>query len=300
MGNGANPVDLLSFSHGDEPLSFPQGICVCWLLLRNTGSPGLSTEHGPLISPQLISPQLISPQNCHPERRRSRSRRTCRSFAFTLLLVPFLLGTHLSAQTLALTAPPSAAPAPTPPTISSPNPTHTFHDPAYLLSFDYPANWTFAHADHEISTFHLDARSAVRRTLMRAVVAMPENPFPASTFSGAYVYFSVTPRTSAASCAKQAAIQPEAKPAPSTKPVPIHIADIPFTHGHDEQREICIVQRDEIYTTRHRGSCYRFDLAINNFCGGEVSGVKDITPGELDQVRARLTSIVNTLRFDPK
>jgi hypothetical protein len=198
----------------------------------------------------------------------------------TALIVPFCLcASLLLAQTTAQTAPA----------------TRTFHDPTWHMSFDYPANWTFSHTDREISTFHLDARSARKSTTMRAVVAMPENPFPASTFSGAYVYFSVTPHASVASCAQQAAATPYGKPAHVTR-----IADISFAHGHDEQKAICIVQRDEIYTTLHRGACYRFDLAINNFCGGEVSGVKDITPEELDQVRARLASILSTIRFDPK
>ena len=182
-----------------------------------------------------------------------------------------------------------------------PPPTHTFHDPTYHLSFDYPANWTFSHADGEISTFHLDARSALPKTILRAVVASPENPFPASTFSGAYVYFSVTPHSSASACARQARSTSIVKNAPQVKPgEKTQIARIPFTHGHDEQKDICITQRDEIYTTYRRGACYRFDLSINNFCGGEVSGVKDITPQELDQVRARLESILSTLRFDPK
>src|ERR1035441_7720769 len=127
--------------------------------------------------------------------------------------------------------------------------THTFHDPIYKLSFDYPANWTFSHTDHEISTFHLDARSAARSAAMRAVVAMPENPFPASTFSGAYVYFNVTPRASVASCAQQAAATPYGKPAHITQ-----IAGISFAHGHDEVKDICIIQRDEIFTTLHRGA----------------------------------------------
>jgi hypothetical protein len=181
-----------------------------------------------------------------------------------------------------------------------PPPTHTFHDPIYHLSFDYPATWTFAHADHEISTFHLDARSATPRTSLRAVVAMPENPFPASTFSGAYVYFSVTPRSSAVSCARQAAPPVRASHKPAAKPIATQVADIPFNHGHDEIKDICITQRDEVYTTRHSGACYRFDLSINNFCGGEVSGVKDITPHELDQVRVRLESILSTIRLDPR
>jgi len=133
---------------------------------------------------------------------------------------------------------------------------------------------------------------------LRAVVAMPENPFPSSTFSGAYVYFSASPHSSASACEKQAtAPTPHARVA---KLGPATIADIPFTHGHDEQRDICITQRDEVYTTLHRGACLRFDLAINNFCGGEVSGVKDITAKELDAVRSRLESILATLRFDPR
>jgi hypothetical protein len=179
--------------------------------------------------------------------------------------------------------------------------THVFHDPTYKISFDYPANWSFTKTDREISTFRLDARSAPRNASMRAVAAMPENPFPRSTFSGAYLYFSVTPRSSESACGKQAAPPAKAKMAKaSRKPAKVTIADIPFMHGHDDQREICIVQRDEIYTTLHHGACYRFDLAINNFCGGQVSGVKDITERELDQVRTRLESIMSTVRFDPK
>jgi hypothetical protein len=186
-------------------------------------------------------------------------------------------------------------------TATPPASSRTFHDPTYHLSFNYPADWTFSHADGEISTFHLDARSAVAKTRVRAIVAMPENPFPESTFSGAYVYFSVTPHSSATVCAAQAKNTTVVRNADHVKPgEPAQVGGVPFTHGHDEQKDICITQRDEIYTTRHRGSCYRFDLAINNFCGGEVSGVKDITADELDQVRARLSSILATLRFETK
>lgn len=184
---------------------------------------------------------------------------------------------------------------------ASPHSTQTFHDPTWHLSFDYPSNWNFSRNDHELSTFQLDARSAPRKAVLRAVTSMPENPFPASTFSGAYFYFSVTPHTSATACAQQATDTTIVRNIPQTKPgAPAELADIPFTHGHDEVKDICLTQHDEIYTTRHAGSCYRFDLAINNFCGGAVSGVKDITPQELDQVRSRLESILSTVRFDPK
>lgn len=202
---------------------------------------------------------------------------------------------------------PIIAPAPAqlaavhPSPATQPATSKTFHDPSYKLSFDYPANWNFSRTDREISTFHLDARTAPRNTLMRAVAAMPENPYPLSTFSGAYLYFSVTPKSSESACARQAAPpKATATEKPSRATSKVTIADIPFTHGRDDQREICIVQRDEVYTTHHRGACYRFDLSINNFCGGQVTGVKDITDKELDQVRSRLQSILSTVRFDPK
>jgi hypothetical protein len=207
-------------------------------------------------------------------------------FHLTILL---LLATTLHAQTLR-----------TPPKQAATTPTHTFTDPTYKISFDYPATWNFSETDGELSTFHLDARTAPARALLRAVTSMSENPFPASTFSGAYVYFSVTPHTSASSCAAQATPPPSSAQKPPAKPTRTVINDIPFTHGHDEAKAICIVQRDEVYTTRHAGACYRFDLAINNFCGGEVSSVRYITPTELDQVRTHLESILNTIHLDPK
>jgi hypothetical protein len=173
----------------------------------------------------------------------------------------------------------------------------TFHDPAWKISFDYPANWTFTRKDGEISTFHLDARSAPHATRLRAVAAIPENPFPASTFSGAYVYLSVTPHSTPAACEAQTAPPGHTSPKGySTR----QIAGISFTHGYDEQKHICTTDRDEIYTTLHRGACYRFDLAMNNFCGGAVSGVKDITAQEIDNVRARMEAILATVRFDPR
>ncbi|MGA1984315.1 MAG: hypothetical protein ABSG84_17840 [Acidobacteriaceae bacterium] len=215
-------------------------------------------------------------------RHSERWRRTPSPLILPLLGALFCAGVGLHAQ-------------------DDPPPTHTFHDPAWHLSFDYPAAWTFSHTDREISTFHLDARSAPRNARLRAVVAMPENPFPASTFSGAYFYFSVTPHASADSCAAQARTTTIVRNIPQTRlGLKTQIAGIPFARGHDEVKDICITQHDEIYTTRHAGACYRFDLAINNFCGGEVSGVKDITPAELEQVRGRLTSILSSIRFDPK
>jgi len=173
----------------------------------------------------------------------------------------------------------------------------TFRDPVFKVSFRYPADWVFTRRDREISTFRLDARTAARTTVMRAVASVPENPFPASTFSGAYFYLSVTPRSTDALCASQAA-GPDVGPV--RRPEVSQVGELSFAHGHDEQHQICTTVRDEVYTVFHRGACYRFDLAANNFCGGAVSGVKDITQEELNQVFQRLQGILETVRFDSK
>ncbi len=250
-------------------------------------------------------------------RPKSRDPRIC--IAVVLLLVPFSLCLSLTAQS------------------TKDQPTHTFHDRTTRAAFDYPASWTFAEQDHQISTFHLDARTAPHSTRLRAVVAIPQNPFPDSTFSGAYLYYSVTRGITASACARQAvppritageaahraaefrASHPDPDPNPDSdpsdsagkspaaptivltaKPDKLQIAGIPFTHGRDEQRDVCLTQHDDVYTTYRAGSCLRFDLAINNFCGGEVSGVRDISVKQLEDVRSRLFAILSTLRFDPK
>jgi hypothetical protein len=172
----------------------------------------------------------------------------------------------------------------------------TFSDPVFKVSFRYPADWIFTRRDREISTFRLDARTAARTAVMRAVASVPENPFPASTFSGAYFYLSVTPKSTDALCASQVA-----GPAGSRARSEVsQVGELSFAHGHDEQRAICTTVRDEVYTVFHRGACYRFDLTANNFCGGAVSGVKDITPEELNQVFERLKGILKTVQFDSK
>jgi hypothetical protein len=99
-------------------------------------------------------------------------------------------------------------------------------------------------------------------------------------------------------CAEQAKASHGAGQRSAGAPERITIDGIPFAEGRDEVKSICTTQRDEVYVTRYGGSCLRFDLAINNFCGGEVSGVKDISASELDEVRRRLKSVLSTVRVD--
>jgi hypothetical protein len=173
-------------------------------------------------------------------------------------------------------------------------PASTFHDSQYGVTFQVPAAWIITRRDAELSTFALDTRTAPTTARMRGLATIAFNPHPTSTFSAALFYFSVTPHVTEQQCRSQASAQ-----APHTVTT-AQIGGIPFAHGYDEHGTICTESRDEVYTALKKNACYRFDLIIHNFCGGDVSGIRDISPAELNSVRQRLDGILNTVTFDLK
>ena len=208
-----------------------------------------------------------------------------------LILLPASLATDTSAQArtpLIGVASSLAVPDPTTPAAS------TFRDTRYGVNFKVPAGWTLTKHDAEVSTFAFDVRTAPVSSQMRGLATIAFNPHPTSTFSGALFYFSVAPRSSEAQCRNQAAAQ--APRAVATA----QIAGTSFSHGYDEHGTICTEARDEIYTALRNGACYRFDLVINSFCGGDVSGMRDISPVEINAVLKRLQSILDTVTFDAR
>jgi hypothetical protein len=216
----------------------------------------------------------------------------------------------LTAAACAQTRPIPGKPEPVPPLLQSkpsssapePNipPARPFHDSRYGVSFTIPPAWNVTRKDGDVSTFNLDARNAAHTAQLRAVASISFNPHPYSTFSGALFYFAVTPHATPAQCTAQASPKPSAQA--SAQPVrtstTTQIGGIPFTHGYDEHGVICTESRDEIYTTSRNNACYRFDVVINTFCGGDVSGVQDISPRELDSVRHRMQTILDSVHFD--
>lgn len=190
-----------------------------------------------------------------------------------------------------LAAPPEMRAQATVPEPTSP-PAREFHDEHYGVSFTVPTAWDLTRKDSSVSTFNLDARSALRSTKMRAVATIDFNPHPLSTFSGALFYFSVTPNATASECSTQATKLSPRKAGKAT------IGGMTFEHGYDQHGVICTEARDEIFTAMRGNACYRFDMVINTYCGGEVSGARDITPDELNSVRNRMKAILDSVRFD--
>ena len=192
-----------------------------------------------------------------------------------------------------LPPPKSRAAAKPPPEPTSP-PSQTVEDERTHVVFHLPAGWNLARKDGELSTFRLDARTAPRRSEVRAVASLSFNPFPLSTFSGVLFYLSTTPHTTAAVCAAETTTKPE-KPLP-----PAIVGDVKFSRGRDEHGHICTESRDVAYTAMRGGSCVRFDLAVNSFCGGEVSGAQDLTEEQLESLFKRLEGILGTVEFRGK
>lgn len=183
---------------------------------------------------------------------------------------------------------PDSRSVPTAPPLSSTE--QVFRDTRFGVKFRVPAGWKLVRRDGEVSTFHLDARTAPRRAQVRGVASIDFNPFPMTTLSGAMFYFSVEPHTSDAECAKQAA-------KPGQEREFQEIGGMTFAHGHDEHGDICVEARDEVYTAYRKGSCYRFDLEINTFCSVS-SGAQEITERQLDNIVSRMTGILSSVTLD--
>ena len=196
---------------------------------------------------------------------------------------------------------PLPIPSPKSGTLASPEvsepispPPQNFTDPRLRVSFHLAPGWNLSRRDHEVSTFHLDARTAPPTTQLKAVASLAFNPFPLSTFSGAFFYLSVTPRSTEAACEEQAHGGAE-KPLNN-----LPVAKIPFARGLDEHGHLCTESRNVTYTAMRRGSCLRFDLTVNTFCGGDVTGVRELTDVELAKVFQRMEGILETVQMDSK
>ena len=167
-----------------------------------------------------------------------------------------------------------------------------FHDKHYGVRFDVPPGWQFSKKDREVSTFHLDARSASEKSEMRGVASIGFNPYPLSTFSGAMFYYSVQKHVNDRDCEEQASKF-------STTEDTLKIGGMDFVHGHDQHGEMCVEARDEVYTAYRKGACYRFDLEVNTFCAAS-SGALEMTRRQYNDIEHRMQLILGSVKLDWK
>jgi hypothetical protein len=212
-----------------------------------------------------------------------------RCFALGFALLAFSAFACAQKQPHAITTPVPQAPAPT----ATPQ---SFRDKHYGVRFEVPPGWSLTRKDGQVSTFHLDARSAGSRSEVRGVAAIEFNPFPLSTFSGAMFYYSVQPHTDDLDCAAQA-VNRSVDSKHSLQNSPQNIGGMDFAHGHDEHGSICVEARDEVYTAFRKGACYRFDLELNTFCA-ESSGAMELTVRQYNTIEAQMNGILDSVMLD--
>jgi hypothetical protein len=164
----------------------------------------------------------------------------------------------------------------------------------YEVTFRVPAGWGLTRKDGDFSMFHMDARSAPAGTMLRGAATINFNPYPTSTLSGAMFYYSVEPHATDSECAQQAS--PREPTGRQESRQQQDIAGMLFAHGHDEYGDICVEQRDEIYTAYRKGSCYRFDLLLTTFCSVS-SGVRDMNRDEMREVEDKLAGILSSVEL---
>jgi len=221
------------------------------------------------------------------------NRRLLSAFMSTSLLLPALPAAS-QAFTTSHARTPDISTAP-PPSASD----RDFRDSKFGVRFRVPPGWDFNRKDRQVSTFRLDARSAVPRSEMRAVANIDFNPYPLSTLSGALFYFSVERHTTDAECERQATgfAASSADQHNDTHSDLQNIGGMDFTHGHDEHGKICVEARDDVYTAFRKGSCYRFDLTVNTFCSVS-SGALDLSDSQMRDIEQRMTHILSTVVLD--
>ena len=208
---------------------------------------------------------------------------TTLSLGVALVAFPCVTAFRCAAQKIIVpTAPPSTAK------------TRDFKDGHFGVKFQVPAGWSLTRKDGVVSTFHNDARSASPAAQVRGIASLDFNPYPDSTLSGAVFYYSVTPHSSDQECAKEA--EPEDAPIVATTDAQ-DIGGMRFTHGHDEHGDICVEERDEVYTAFRKGACYRFDMEINTFCAIS-SGALEITDHQLQNLNQRMADILSTVTLE--
>ena len=99
-----------------------------------------------------------------------------------------------------------AKPVPVPETAPAEAREQPFVDKHYKVRFTVPKGWEVAHKDGQVSTFHLDARSAPAGTKLRGIAMLDFNPYAYSTLAGALFYYSVEPNTTDVECSAQATV----------------------------------------------------------------------------------------------
>jgi hypothetical protein len=169
--------------------------------------------------------------------------------------------------------------------------TATFADPSTGVSFQYPKDWQRA----DSSQFYLPTGMIPQKAQVRGAVVWKAGEPPKTNLTGAQFLYAFDKNASSAACLHPRNEGDSATPTIDT----VKMGSISYAHNRSEEGGMCHQEQEDVYTVYRSNACYLFDLSIHTICSGVVDGMRDATPLELAEARAKLVDILKAVQIGP-
>jgi hypothetical protein len=168
-----------------------------------------------------------------------------------------------------------------------------FTDPAYGVTFRYPAKWNFSAGNEFYSPVSITSSDSPPRGVVFFKDDGGYNSYPKTNLNGAE-FVCVNRKTASAKECSALALQGEGNAKPLAAKT---INNIDYTHAKAENAGMCHQVQEDVYAAYRNQSCYLFDLAIHTICAGVKDNTRGITNTELAQVEASLEKILTSVEI---
>lgn len=179
-----------------------------------------------------------------------------------------------------------------------------FSDPAFGVSFSFPAGWSFSRVDPNESTsslaiayIHMDDRS--ENVGLRGLVTNETLPglhsWPKTVFSSVLVGYDARPAVSAEACLKLARESWDSEADSTT------VNGVKYWHGTASGGGMGTLLDQDIYATyiQASGACLRFDLAVATCSVPGKESPRELTTREKALIHASLSNIFSSVSIAP-
>jgi len=177
-----------------------------------------------------------------------------------------------------------------------------FSDPAFGVSFNFPAGWSFSRVEPNakgpaLSIAYMDGRSV--STGLRGLITNETlhgiHSWPKTVFSSVEFAYDARPAASAEAC------QGLARDNWEVEADPVTLNGVTFWHGTATGAGLSTEIEEDIYATfvAAAGACLRFDLAVATSRVPGKEFPRELTAQEKTLIHASLSNILNSVRVTP-
>jgi hypothetical protein len=171
--------------------------------------------------------------------------------------------------------------------------TKRFSDPAYGVTFHYPAKWSSSNGYKFYSPLSIAPQNEPLRANIFFSSNKGFNPYPQTNLSGAQFAYSVRKASTNEECLKQVLQDNGNAENVGTE----DINGVTYSRAQTGSGGMCHQISEDIYAASRNGTCYIFDLAVHTLCAGVVDNTREITGTELSQVHASLEKILSSVEI---